>query len=602
MTVRAVIGLFGLNAALLIVGSALLWAIRGWSWWTEVVRLAGVAYILGLASLMILVTLAIVLGIPISVATLVAMGVVLVLASIAVGRVRGHAVIALKPPGWRFPRLSLFAAMFVAGIVVYLEGLFRSERLSGVVKEWDSWAFWMPKAEWLYYVGGLDSDFLARLPGPSYPPGMTAVHAAAFHAMGSPDVVTLHSQHWFFAVGFVAAAAGLLATRVPHAILYPLLLAILVAPSLVSRMMTTYADVPLGYLAAIAALLIGLWLLESKPWHLVAATPLLAAMMLTKREGALFVACVLLAAFAATLRTRREEWPKLLAVTLVAGALSLPWRVWFALEGLPSDGPETGYLGSLGQVDRTWPALKLVVRTLFDQDLWPFVTILTVAAIVLAAIAGATRIAVYAGVLAASAIVAASWAIWSNSSLELTQDDSKNPVVRLIGTAVLVLATLSPLLLGSVWSRAGTEPAERPAVVTPGPDALVTRSLWAWIVVVIALASHPGAMLLGYSGSGLPGGMPRFPTAGDCAQPAVSGQPARLVLGYAESYDQANALRQRARAAGLVDTKTTQDDCGRVRVFVAGSHSTGALRGLVETARAAGLDPVLETPGRRGSS
>ena len=68
---------------------------------------------------------------------------------------------------------------------------------------------------------------------PSYPPGPATIQAGAFHAMGSADTTTLHLQYWFIAVGFAVAVIGLLASRVHHAILFPTLLALLVAPSLV---------------------------------------------------------------------------------------------------------------------------------------------------------------------------------------------------------------------------------------------------------------------------------------------------------------------------------------------------------------------------------
>jgi len=593
MTSRAIGGLFVFNAFLLVAGAGVLWGVRGWRWWTDFVRLAGVAYLLGLALLMIVLTLEIVLGVPVDGATIGLAGLVPVVAGIAVGRRRGHSMPALAPSGWHFPRLSLFAALFVAGIVVYLEGLVRSERLSGVVKEWDSWAFWMPKAEWIYYSGGLDPKLLAGIPSAPYPPGLTSVQAAAFHAMGSADTTTLHVQYWFFAVGFVGAIAGLLASRVPQAILFPVLLAVLVAPSLVARMTTTYADIPLGQLAAVAALLMALWLLEEKTWQLAAATLLLAGAMLTKREGTLFVVCILVGAFVASWRDRSRLWRQLAVGGAAAFALALPWRVWFTAQGIPGDGPESGYLGSFRHIDRAWPALKLVITTLFDQGLWPVAPILAVAAIVLAALAGATRMSVFAAVLLASAIVSTSWAIWSNLSLKFTQEDSANPIVRLTGTTVLTLAALTPVLLHAAWSGRKRQSGSSPRLPSPGPDALVARSWGAWAIVLLGVLSHPGAMLVGYSGSGLPGGLPSLPGQEECVSRPVAERPVRLVVGYADSFPEAEVLRRRAVGAGLTDVQAASDGCGRVRVFI--DHLPIAeAQGLERAARAAALDPTLE--------
>ena len=238
---------------------------RGWRWWTDFVRLAGVAYFLGLGALTILTMYELVLGVPFGSTTMLLSGVGVGVAGVVVGRLRGFAAPGLRPPGWRFPGISLFAALFVAGIVVYLEALFRADRLAGVAREWDSWANWVPKSESLYLSGRLDLDFLALSPQlASYPPGPTTNQAAAFHAMGSADAVTLHVQYWFFAAAFVVAVIGLLSQRVHQAILFPLLLAFLVAPSLLDWITTVYADLPMGYLVALAALLIFLWIEERK--------------------------------------------------------------------------------------------------------------------------------------------------------------------------------------------------------------------------------------------------------------------------------------------------------------------------------------------------
>ena len=145
MTVRAIAGVFAFNLFVLGVGAGVLWGVRGWRWWTDFVRLAGVAYFLGVAGLMVLLTVELVLGIPVTAPGIGLTGLGLAAAGLGVGAARGQRRPALRPLGWRFPGLSLFAALFVGGIVVYLEGLFRADRLAGITREWDSWAFWMPR-------------------------------------------------------------------------------------------------------------------------------------------------------------------------------------------------------------------------------------------------------------------------------------------------------------------------------------------------------------------------------------------------------------------------------------------------------------------------
>ena len=98
--------------------------VRGWQWWTDFVRLIGVAYLLGLSALMILMTYEVIAGIPIGIVTILANSVGLLTLGLVVGRLRGFAAPGLRPPDWQFPRISLFVALFVAGIVVYFESLF----------------------------------------------------------------------------------------------------------------------------------------------------------------------------------------------------------------------------------------------------------------------------------------------------------------------------------------------------------------------------------------------------------------------------------------------------------------------------------------------
>jgi hypothetical protein len=589
MTVRALGGLLVFNLFILGVGAGLLWGARGWRWWTDLVRLVGVAYLLGLSALMVLMTLEIVIGIPVALATILLNGFGLAALGVAAGRLRRLPLPGLRPPGWRFPGISVFEALFLAGIVVYFEGLFRADRLAGVAREWDSWAFWVPRAKELYLSGRLGPDFLLLLEqGSSYPPGLATIQAGAFHAMGSADTATLHVQYWFLALGFAAAVIGLFAQRVHHAIVFPLLLAFLVAPSVLDWITTVYADIPLGYLVAVAALLIVLWIEERESWQLAAATVLLSGAVLTKREGVLFAACLLLAAFVASFAHRRQLWRRLFAAGLIVLAAALPWRIWFLAHDLPGDGPEAGYLGAFSNLERIWPSLRFVVATFFDEDLWSFAPVVVAAAIALALLARAWTVSLYAGAFLVVALVASGWVFWSNVSLGLNQDEWA--VRRLTGTTLLVLAVLTPLLLQRAWS-----PAQLPrsSAAPLGGDALLGRSRMAWAIVLVGVLSHPGAMLVGYSGSGLPGGLPSFPESGSCTSAPAAGANVRVVLGYAGSYPEAHAMRRRVRAAGVDGVEMAQDGCGRVRVFV-DVGSAADSEALVAAVRSANLEPTLE--------
>ncbi|MDQ3671153.1 MAG: hypothetical protein M3364_01765 [Actinomycetota bacterium] len=449
MTVRSLLGLAALNLFALGVGAGMLWGLRGWRSWWELGRLAGLAYMLGIAGLGVALGLALVVGIPFSFATIVLTGLALAAAGIGIGLRLGRPRPVLGP-GPR--RIGLAGAALAALVIVYLEALFRAARLSGLYA-FDAWSFWVPKAKAIYFFGGIDEQFFSELPNATYPPLVPTLEATAFHFMGSADAVTLHVQFWFLLAGFVAAVAGLLATRVPPVLLWAFALLALVSPRVVGRTLEPQADFTLDCLFGLAALLVGLWLLERQPWQLASATLFLGATMLTKREGQLLAACVIAAAAMASWREWRSAWPRLVLASACAIALALPWRVWYVSHDLTGEFPESGATGLLDNLDRAWPSLQSVLTSAFDSGLWTVVLPLVIAAIVLAFIAGARTLPLYAAFVYGLALAGFTWAIWSFTELEvpIEQDEAINPVVRLTASLVVLSIGLAPLLLDAAW-------------------------------------------------------------------------------------------------------------------------------------------------------
>jgi hypothetical protein len=461
MTLRALLGLVAFNALLLVVGVAALAALRGWRGWADLVRCAGMAYLLGVALMGVVLTLELVLGIPFSFATIALTALALVVVAV---------ILRAPLARWRPPLpdsggvrgIGLVAVAFGFLVVVCLEALFRAGRLAGL-SAWDAWAFWVPKAKAIYFFGGLDEQFFRELANPTYPPLLPALEASAFHFMGSADVVTLHLQFWFLTCGFAAALAGLLAPRVRPLLLWPFLLLVLVAPRVAGRNLDPQADFLLDYLFATAALLVALWLVEKEPWLLAAACPLLAAALLTKREGLLLVACLLVAALVGSWRERRFAWPRLGLVAAVAVAATVPWRVWFSSRDLTGELPEAGVLALFDHLDRAWPAFQSVVTALFDYDLWLVIVPLVLVAVVVAYLGGARVLPTFTLTLYVLATAGFTWVLWAFTELELpfVQDEGVNPIVRLSGALVVTSAALVPLLLEAAWR--GGDGTEEPA-------------------------------------------------------------------------------------------------------------------------------------------
>ena len=453
MTFRAIIGLLVLNGFLLGVGGGVLFAVRGWSTWSELARLSGFAYLLGVASSGTIWVLELVVGIPFTLATILLTGGAVIGLGAVVGRRLGRRLPSR-------PRMSIVAswsiatAVFVAVTAIVLEAMFRAGRLRGLY-EYDAWAFWVPKAKAIYFFHGLDEHFFTTLPGPSYPPLVPALEASAFHFMGSADVVTLHLQFWFLFAGFAAALIGLLAPRVPPLLLWPPALLALVSPAVIGRALQPQADLLLDELVALGVLLVALWLLDREPWQLVAATILLPAQCSRSARGSYSPrAC-------SRLRSpRRHETRGCGRGSYSSGlspfVLSLPWRIWFETHGLPSDAPEAGGTGLFDHLDRAWPSLRLTVRVLFTYDLWLVVAPLALLAVVAALLAGRAALAIYAGLMLVLGVVGFTWITWSFPSLPITENPALNPVIRSVGALVVVSAGLVPLLLAAAWRR---EPA-----------------------------------------------------------------------------------------------------------------------------------------------
>lgn len=451
MTVRAIAGLLLLNGFLLAVGTGVLFGVRGWRSWGELARHSGLAYLLGVAASGAVWVLELVVGVPFTFATVVLTGVGVAALGAGAGWRLGRRLPPVSPRP-SLPAVSLVTAIFVAATGVVFEALFRAGRLRGLY-EYDAWAFWVPKAKAIYFFHGLDEHFFTTLPGPSYPPLVPALQAAAFQFMGSPDAVTVHLQFWFLLVGFVGAVAGLLSHRVPPLLLWPPALLALVSPQLIGRALQPQADLLLDELVGLAALVVALWLIERRPWQLTAATILLAGAMLTKREGFLLAACVLAAALAASARDLRRAWPRLALVGVIGFLPSVPWRVWFETRGLPSDAPEAGGLGLFDHLDRVWPSLELTVRALFTYDLWLVVAPLALLAVGAALLAGRYALGIYAGAVLGLGLAGFTWITWSFPSLPITENPALNPIIRSVGALVTIAAALVPLLLGAAWRR-----------------------------------------------------------------------------------------------------------------------------------------------------
>lgn len=443
MTVRALAGLATLNLGYTLTGLSLLWGLRALRTWGAVLRLAGVGYLLGLAAFGIVWTTLLVAGVPFGGVEIVVSLVALGAAGVIAGRLR-RATFQRGLPRVNASPILLVSAAGIALAGLFLEALFRAARLHSL-QAYDAWAFWVPKGKAIFFFGSLDQHVFTTTPNASYPPLQPILDAAAFHAIGGADAVTLHVQFWFFVVGAVGAVAGLLQQHAPAWLLWPPLLLVLVVPRFGERLLTPQADILVDVFVVVAALLLALWLRDRAGWRVAAAAVLLAGAVNTKREGILFAACVLGVAFVVS---RPRHWPRLVAASLAVGSAVLPWRIWAERHDIPPGAPSSPF-GS----GRLAAAIDLSFDVLYSNALWSVLPIVATIALGAAAVWGDRRLAAYVGLLAFLLLAGGVWSTAGFEELAITADESGNPIVRYTGSIILLAAVAIPLLLSSVWRR-----------------------------------------------------------------------------------------------------------------------------------------------------
>jgi hypothetical protein len=442
VTGRALAGLTALNVAYAVVGLALLFGFGALRTRRVAVRLAGLGYLVGIAAFGVVWTTLLVAGVPFGGIAIVVSLLALGTAGVTAGWVRG-ARVEHGPPRPSTTSFVLVSAAGIALVGLFLEALFRAARLLSL-QEYDAWAFWVPKGKAIFFFHGLDEHVFTTTPNASYPPLQPILDAAAFHAIGGADATTLHLQFWFLVVGAIFAGTGLLHEHAPAWLLWPPLLLVLVVPRFGERLLAPQADVLLDILVVVAALLLALWLRDAAGWRLAASAVLLAGAVNTKREGIVFAACVLAAAFAAS---RPRRWPRLAVASLVVGLAILPWRIWAERHDISAGAPSSFESSRLGG------ALRLSFEVLYSNARWSVLPVVATIALCAAAIWGERRLAAYVGLLALLLFAGGVWSTVGFPDLAITADESGNPIVRYTGSLIFLAAVTTPLLLSSVWRK-----------------------------------------------------------------------------------------------------------------------------------------------------
>ena len=394
----------------------------------------GLAYLAGAAAVGVLGSALLVLGLPLSVWQLVVLCVLL----LGAGALRQPVHPPVRPDaGLPVRALQLATALVLAVLAVDL--------LVQPIWTEDAWSIWAPKATAIVLLDGLDPDVLASasLVSPSYPLVVPVLELVALRFSGLPnELIPLQLGLLFLA--FPAALAALLRDRVRPFVLWVVLLALALAPTLQIQAASAVADVPLGVFLALAGVAGWRWVEDGDVASLWLGAVFAAAAVGTKVEGAVFVALLAGAlAVAAALRGRSLRPAALAAALVVVSAL--PWELWSRAHDLGNPVADAGGLRA-GPAGRIPSGAVSMLRELADPTSWLALIALAVVATVLAARrqTGRTLAAVTAFVTLAS--LASLLAVYWATPLDFDYHVATS-VRRVITAPIVFAAAMTPLLL-----------------------------------------------------------------------------------------------------------------------------------------------------------
>jgi hypothetical protein len=452
-----VAAIVALNLLFVAAGHPVVWAIRGYAGWREVLRLTGVAYLAGLALVALAIENLLVVGVPYSVWTVLA-------TSAAIGGAGAVAGVALRRPpprGGEERRREPLLALGVGAaaiVAVYLVALARVAPHLGVWEP-DAWTFWTPKAQAIYYFGGLDHRVFTTLPGPTYPLVLPALEAMDFAFMGRVDTLALHVQPYLLFCGFLWTAAGLLRPRLPLSAIWPFLALLCMTPNVHYTVLSPLADFPLGYFFAAGGLALALWLQTRERPFLLLSGLWLAAAMSTKREGLLLAVALAVAAALASARRWRWTWPRLALLVAAAFATTVPWRIWWHVNSLTGELPTTGPTDWASSLGRVPSAFWLLLDRFTSPSLWLLlVPLVLVAGAVAVGLPAARGIGSLYLLTTLFALVGFTWVFWAYPDLPTTVT-GESPAPRAVSSLVLFSAAIAPLLVERIQAalRRSTE-------------------------------------------------------------------------------------------------------------------------------------------------
>jgi hypothetical protein len=448
-----------LALAFLVVGYGLLEPVLRGSSWRRRGSYAGVALLVGASVSGIVLCVLAVAGVRVTLGAFAVVGVVLCALGIGAARwlpARWRTAAApvdapvLRPGSKRGDLVETVAAYAVVALGAFaLAGAFRAT-------PWldDTWFFWLPKGL-LLQSHGLDPrlfapnehfDFFARDDNPLW---WSVVLVLVVKLSGNLDLHAINVLQVCLFLGFVGAAARLLATRVRSELLWPGLLLLVAAPELLRQLDSGAADVTMAAFMALAALSAALWLARGEVFALVLFVPLAAGAMEGKGEGIPeLLLFVVLVSVALGRSRRRLAW--LWAGVGVGLVAWLPWYAWRHAHHVANvfsvrDSLDPGYLAD--HTDRLHVGWNALWTHYTSPHEW---SVIVMAALVLSAVAWwkwRRPLALFPAAFVVVTFLFWLWLIWADPQADFRAGASS---YRYVDPPIVATALCIPLLLEAI--------------------------------------------------------------------------------------------------------------------------------------------------------
>lgn len=354
----------------------------------------------------------------------------------------------------REARLILAPVLAVAAAFVVL---FAINSLFQPLSAWDAWQQWTAKARSIVLLQGLDKHvftdptYLAW--NQDYPLLVPALEAIGFRFMGLNEEI-IHLQFTLIVIGFVVAVADLLRDRVRPLILYPLLVSLLLAPSLAVQAGSAQADVPLAAFVGLAGVSAWRWIKDGRVLYVGLLALFSAAALATKLDGLIYIGAL----FVILIPLVAARSPRRGLITVGAGILALvgivPWKLWVEANDVPSQFT-TANARSLeflsNEIGRVPRAADYLLDETFGPESWLFIVPLALLAALLALVVRRFESALLVIVPVAVVLAAYTFVYWASPfNFEWHLGTSASRVV--VGL-VVVCGALAPAVLSDVLGR-----------------------------------------------------------------------------------------------------------------------------------------------------